>query len=235
MIKQIYKKLRELSLIKNPWNAIYSLGIPDDLNVPYENFPEIIAFLRKDGSKKILDIAMGHGRHSLELISNGFEVYGFDSSDAAIKRAQNQISAIIKNYDVSKFTVGDMFKDFPFESDFFDAAIAIQAVYHGYKSDMQNAIDETARVLKSGGIFVFTVSTDITRSTTSINEILKREKVVLQIAKKTYLPLSGREKGLVHFYPDQDEIRSMLVKHFSHVIIRQDLKQQYFIVFCRKK
>ncbi len=219
----------------NPWERIYRQYIPKDLSQPYEEFQQTIDFLKENKVNSVLDIAMGHGRHSLKLIEEGFEVSGFDLSQSAIQKAKEIISKRFPSYDNLKFIYGDMFSQFPFKNDQFDSAIAMQAIYHGFKRNMQKSIAETARILKDGGSFIFTVSKDKSRSTVIKDELSKKRNFVFRLFHNTYLPLSGREKGLIHFYPSQHEIKSMLQQHFEHVIIADDKKNSYFIVKCKKK
>ena len=219
----------------NPWERIYSKFVPNDLSKPYEGFPEIVSFLRSAQAESVLDIAMGHGRHTLALIELGFKVSGFDYSPSAVKRAQEIIRKKHSAYNTTVFKQGNMFYKYPFEDESFDAAIAIQAIYHGFKNDMQKAINQAARVLKDGGLFIFTVSKDTTRSTVIKENLHKKKNHILKLLPNTYLPLSGRETGLIHFYPDKKMLREMLKDNFDHVIITDDEVNAYFVVKCNKK
>jgi ubiquinone/menaquinone biosynthesis C-methylase UbiE len=233
------KKLIKLfsKFFKNPWEKIYQLGVPNDMVHPYKNFQLILELIKnhETKNKKILDVAMGHGRHALILIELGYDISGFDLSSQAVEMAKKNVSDKFPKYDLSKFKTGNMFKKFPFSNESFDKIIAVQAIYHGFRCDMEQAISEATRVLKKNGLFTFTVSTDIKRSTTATHSISERKNITLKIEDMTYIPLSGREKGLVHFYPTKDLIRKILVKDYEHVIIHQDLENQYFIVSCLKK
>lgn len=233
----IHKILSKKTFVywRNPWERIYSKFVPNDLSKPYEGFPTIVSLLKSAQAESVLDIAMGHGRHTLALIELGFTVSGFDYSPSAVKRAQEIVHEKNNTYDTSVFKQGDMFYKYPFADKSFDAAIAIQAIYHGFKNDMQKAINEAARVLKDEGLFIFTVSKDTTRSTVIKGNLHKKKNCILKLLPHTYLPLSGRETGLIHFYPDKKMLREMLKDNFDHVIITDDKVNSYFVVKCNKK
>ncbi len=220
---------------ENPWEKIFSKHVPNDLLLPYKEFSSICEYMSLNGVKTVLDVAMGHGRHTMELLSRNFNVYGFDLSESALSLAKEMVSKKFPDYDLSKISYGNMFKYFSYKDKQFDCVVAIQAIYHGFKEDMQESIFQISRVLKKDGIFIFTVSRDVGRSTTSLKFLDKREMLLFKIDDMTYLPLSGRERGLVHFYPSESVIRKMLKSNFSHVIIREDLDSHYYIVRCIKK
>lgn len=208
----------------NPWNEIFESGIPEDLMQPYKGFHFILEKFRKNNVESVLDVAMGSGRHSILLAKENFQVFGFDLSDNAIKLAQ----AICMNDNLRcEFKKGDMFSTYPYPNNSFDGVIAIQAIYHGYKDDMEFAIKEASRVLKKNGVFSFTVSKKKNRSTLGA-----KSPKIQEINEDTCLPLSGREAGLVHYYPNESQIRKITSKLFSDVTIMDDNESSYYLVIC---
>jgi len=220
--KKSYKRSK-----KNPWEKIFKRRVPYDLQVPIVDFRRIVQLLKNNKAKKILDVAMGSGRHSLALASEGFQMYGFDLSESALEITINSLK---NSHYEGHFRLGDMFEIYPYKTNFFDAVIAIQAIYHGYKDDMQRAIDESARVLKNDGLFIFNTSRDKKRPALGGDE----DKIA-EIDSDTYLPLEGREKGLVHYYPDKNRLKEMLSQYFYDITIKDDKIHKYFLVICRKK
>lgn len=206
----------------------FDQGTPQDLMLPYAKFDEVCKFLDGDSVKTVLDIACGSGRHAIALAKRGYYVYAFDMSRAALSIAEEQV---LKNNvsDLVHLFVGDMFEKYNFPDGSLDAAIAIQAIYHGYPKDMCRAIDEVSRVLRSGGKFVFTLSRDQHRPMIGSSDTLSRE-----VDYKTFLPLSGRECGLPHFYPDEEDVLKMTKGNFSKVDFEYDEAHNYLIVFCVK-
>jgi len=72
---------------------------------------------------RVLDIACGSGRHSIELARRGFEVTGFDLSEFLINEARKNLkNSGEKNMKV-KFLIRDM-RDFNFRNTF-DIAVNI--------------------------------------------------------------------------------------------------------------
>lgn len=105
---------------------------------------------------KVLDLACGVGRHSLELARRGFEhVTGLDFTQAYVKEA------IVKAADESlkvDFVQGDM-KNLPFADESFDACYNFFTSF-GYfddERDNEKTVGEVSRVLKPGGRFLLDV------------------------------------------------------------------------------
>lgn len=104
---------------------------------------------------KVLDIACGAGRHSLELARRGFDVTGFDLSEFLIGEAKKELkNSPEKNLKV-KFMIADM-RDFNFRKSF-DAAVNIFTSFGYFENDGENfkVIGNASNSLKSGGYFVF--------------------------------------------------------------------------------
>jgi len=113
----------------------------------------IIQALGLEKTTRVLDLACGVGRHSLELARRGFRsVVGLDFTQTYIKRAM--MKAKHEGLKV-EFVRGDM-KDLPFEDESFDAVLNYYTSF-GYferEEDNQRVLAEVARVLKPGGRFL---------------------------------------------------------------------------------
>ncbi len=206
----------------NAWEKIFNNNTPSDFLHPYENFGIIVNSLKNANVHTVLDVACGQGRHIPELVKHGFNVSAFDLAQPAIDVAIEMCK--IKNISCD-LKVGDMFGKFPYADNSFDACVAIQAIYHGYRDNMQHAIKEMWRVTKPQGQVWFTVSQNTTRST--MNSI---QHQILEVDDLTYIPLEGREKGLPHFYPTSDILQEMMKENYSNVNILNDDEHQYYIV-----
>lgn len=104
---------------------------------------------------KVLDIACGAGRHSLELARRGFDVTGFDLSEFLIGEAKKSLkSAEEKNLN-AKFLIKDM-RNFNFKNSF-DIAVNIFTSFGYFDNDEENfsVIKNVSRSLKRGGYFLF--------------------------------------------------------------------------------
>lgn len=208
----------------NPWEKIYTESNPIDFEEPYSKFDLILSSLKKAKAKRVLDVAIGNGRHSIELAKNGFTVYGFDISKKIVDRCKNKLANL--NLDANLITTS-MFDIYPYPNNYFDGVVAIQAIYHGNKDDFSFAIKEARRVVKKGKTFFFTVSRNKERSTLGSNDP-KFEK----IDEYTLIPMVGREKGLIHFYPTKKMIRDIASVHFDKIKIIDDHENGYYLVVC---
>jgi SAM-dependent methyltransferase len=109
----------------------------------------VIKILQPRGDERILDMACGSGRHSLELRRRGFEVVGADISPDLIEIARRD--AAEENLDVD-FVLSDL-RDLDFEDEF-DLVLNLNDGAIGYlESDEENlkTFEVIARALRPGG------------------------------------------------------------------------------------
>jgi ubiquinone/menaquinone biosynthesis C-methylase UbiE len=111
---------------------------------------EVIAALRRHGSRRIADIACGTGilatRIAAELLPD--EVYGVDASDGMLAEARRRSSTVYWKEGPAE--------QLPFDDDFLDAVVTTSA-FHFF--DQPAALREFRRVLAPGGfVAVATVS-----------------------------------------------------------------------------
>ena len=99
--------------------------------------------------KKVLDIGCGVGRTTINLINKGYDVIGIDYSEKLIKRAKEKYPKI-------DFRVMDAC-DLNFEDNLFDIVFfsnnGLDYAYP-YKRRIK-AIKEAKRILKKGGVFIY--------------------------------------------------------------------------------
>lgn len=101
------------------------------------------------GGEKILDLACGFGRHSLELARRGFDVTGVDITPAYIKYATEQAEKEKLN---ARFICSDI-RDVSFENEF-DVVLNMADGAVGYlENDEENLriFDVVSKALKPGG------------------------------------------------------------------------------------
>jgi 2-polyprenyl-3-methyl-5-hydroxy-6-metoxy-1,4-benzoquinol methylase len=101
---------------------------------------------------RVLDVACGHGRHSLELARRGFDVTGVDLSPRAIAFARD--AAERDGLSVTFLERDAREVDF---DDEFDAAVNLFTSVLGYfdeEAENQRVVDGVARALRSGGSFL---------------------------------------------------------------------------------
>ena len=108
---------------------------------------------------KILDAGCGEGRNAIYFINSGYQVFGIDENELAIQYIRYLSKSLNHEYDSHRFQVGKL-EEIPFHSAAFDAVIC-SAVLH-FAADEDNfweMMDEMLRVLKSGGILWFRMTT----------------------------------------------------------------------------
>lgn len=118
-----------------------------------ENTEKEVSFLIKEmglrGNERILDLACGYGRHSLEFARRGYSVVGVDITKVYIDDAQAQAK---KENLPAEFILSDI-RDVSFENEF-DVVINMADGAIGYlEDDAENLkiFDVVSRALKSGG------------------------------------------------------------------------------------
>jgi SAM-dependent methyltransferase len=108
-----------------------------------------LKMLRPQGGERVLDMACGSGRHSLELVRQGFSVVGADISPELIEIARKD--AVEQSLD-AEFVEADL-RDLDFENQF-DFVLNLNDGAIGYlETDQENhrTFEVISRALKPGG------------------------------------------------------------------------------------
>jgi 2-polyprenyl-3-methyl-5-hydroxy-6-metoxy-1,4-benzoquinol methylase len=113
----------------------------------------MVPLLRARGFSRVLDVGCGLGRHAHYLASQGFACAGVDASRRGLDfaRAEATLAGLAIDYRAGPFY------DLIWEDQDFDALIAWNVIYHGDGEMAQRAIDEFARVLVPGGLYLGTL------------------------------------------------------------------------------
>ncbi len=108
---------------------------------------------------RILDAGFGHGRNAQYFIENDFDIWGVDRKEELTHFINAQIDIWNPTYDKSKFKIAGL-ETIPFPDNHFDFIISC-AVFHFAESRTHfiQLFEETIRVLKTGGIFWFRMTT----------------------------------------------------------------------------
>jgi SAM-dependent methyltransferase len=108
----------------------------------------VVTALGLEPGARVLDLACGHGRHTVRLAARGFAATGFDRSAESLALARAAGPQV-------EFVEGDM-RELPFEDASFDAVINLFTAF-GYfpdEDDDARVLAEVARVLRPGGVFL---------------------------------------------------------------------------------
>ena len=112
---------------------------------------------KENNIEKILELGSGQGRDSLFFAKSGFNVEALDYSCSAVKDTTNKS----KEYKIDDFLnakIFDVRKKLPYQDQTFDACFSHMLYCMAFSSnEIEKLNNEVNRVLKKGGINIFTV------------------------------------------------------------------------------
>ncbi|MGH2746486.1 MAG: SAM-dependent methyltransferase [Actinomycetota bacterium] len=131
------------------WNLRVALPIPEEQTREEVDF--IINTLKLEEGARVLDLACGHGRHSLELARRGFSMVGVDLSEEPLRIARRNAerAGVTVDYRLADMREIDVHEDV-------DAVINMFTAF-GYlesQEEDQRVLDRVAAALRPGGRFL---------------------------------------------------------------------------------
>jgi 2-polyprenyl-6-hydroxyphenyl methylase/3-demethylubiquinone-9 3-methyltransferase len=181
----------------NPDGFLYGLhALVGPLRGPY-----ILATLREAGSiegSRVLDIGSGGGFLAATLADAGYDVVGIDPAMSAVRAAAQHVPA--------SFVLGAG-ETLPFTSDSFDSVVCSEVLEH--VDDVDAVIAEVGRVLRPGGVLIFSLPNRTLLSRLAFIELAQRNSItrVLPpglhdwgrfIGSRDLTELARRHKLIVH-------------------------------------
>jgi len=161
--------------------------------------PSVMRFIetcRPGEGKRALDLGTGIGRHALAIAENGFHVLALDESQTAIDTLRNTAKERGLSIDTM---VSDYFQA-NLAPDSFDIIVAYNVIYHGDYGFFLRSVDLCGRILRKGGQLFFTCPTR------RDGKYGSGEKV----AEHTYRSQNSLHPGDVHYFADEETLRSVL-------------------------
>ncbi|MEK7096202.1 MAG: methyltransferase domain-containing protein [Patescibacteria group bacterium] len=135
---------------KEMWNRKHKEGE----HTSFQDDPSSLALLAEPKFSEhstILELGCGVGRDAAFFAQNGHKVNATDLSEVVIKQNQQRLV----NLGI-EFSTLDMQKPLPYPDSSFDTVYANLSIHYFEHKTTQEIIDEINRVLKPGGLFVFT-------------------------------------------------------------------------------
>jgi len=208
------------------WNEIFKQSGKVFLE-PHENIAKVVEVFKKHKVKRVLDLGSGSGRHVIYLVKNGFDVYGFDIAEEGIKITRHWLE---KEKLDANLKIGSIYEKLPYQDNFFDAIISTSVIHHGKLENIRKAIKEIERVLKPKGLIFITVRRRQFRNWPKFKiteQYDKRQTKYEIVGSRTYLPLNGGEKGMIHYLFNKKLIRKEF-KNFQIDKIWVDSKGRHY-------
>lgn len=194
-MKKVYRFLDNKTYWDNRWvEADHDNDQFHDLSIYPIRYAEMVML---DKNKKALEIGCGLGRVLKHYYTQGFQIRGIERSEVAVKKLKIEKPEL-------EVQVGDVVQ-MSFPDNFFDVVLAY-GVYHNLENTLLEALQETARILKVGGMFSISMRPDNLEM--RINEYYWRWK-----------QRSKAKKGEIHFH-------KLLVKEqeFKKILLKMGLK-----------
>ena len=194
---------------------------------------------KQKGFKKILDLGVGLGRHSIFFAQKGFDVSGIDISEYAVNRLKVISDKNNLNIDVRQ---ANMLK-LPFDDNNFDAVFSYNVIYHTDTKGFDIVLSEIKRVLRSGGEFYFTMISKNSWTFSSPEAPTRRID-----ENSIYIDGKESEIDVPHFYVNLDDIKRLFSNDFefiapikeietTEILPNGDFKEfsRHFVLHLRKK
>lgn len=190
----------------------------------------------KRGEKiKVLEVGSGAGNNLWFLSEVGFDVYGCDGSDTAVKVSQEYL----KNRGYSPQIDRVNLTALPYDSNVFDLIVDRQAIYANKMSDIRTIFSEVERCLKPGGFFLGYLFSEKDDS--------PKKYGAKEIEPRTYIDFKEgpfKDTGFAHFFSKEElandvlknfDIESLVHHQFQQEVPNLFLELAEWIVVARKK
>lgn len=185
---------------------------------PYREKPatEIVnRFFKEHGDElqgeKILEIGCGNGRNLRHLAEQGYDTYGLEISEEAVKQIQEDF----KKEGLAAEVQRGSFYNTPYKDERFGCVMSINVFQHNDWEGAERAFQEASRVLKNNGLLLLSVRS------TSRDVPENREDVPDKGI--TFIPKQGTKEGIKLHHFSEEEIRELAQKNSLEVVEIQDV------------
>ena len=163
-------------------------------------------YLKQKHGLRILDAGCGMGRHCFYFAEKGHHCYGADIASTALGHARSVVKKRkLKNVKFFQTSMGRL----PFDNDYFDVIVSINAMGHGFMRDTKKYFKEMFKVLKKGGFIIIKVP-----SMRLFRQV--RRKDTKKLEKGTYVNLDVPDGKDVHHFFTHTELREIFKSFKIH-------------------
>lgn len=169
-LKGLPNRIREPSRWREPWQAVHNVGGGDFERAGQENLGFLIAHAGLTPAMRVLDIGCGTGRMAaplLDYLDPGAGYVGFDVSRTAVAACRRRfgrqrsdfrfVHVDVRNHEYrASGAIEETALAFPAANGEIDVAMATSVFSHMRLESIRHYLDQTYRVLKPGGRFMFT-------------------------------------------------------------------------------
>jgi ubiquinone/menaquinone biosynthesis C-methylase UbiE len=185
---------------------------------------DLISILARRRAQSVLDLGCGAGRHVMYLAESGFKTHGADLSDRGLKLTKKRLKSRKIDAEIIKCDMNSL----PYIQSCFDAVVCVQTIYHQTLKGIQETVSEIHRILKKGGLLL-------------ANFHSKRSSKYgkgIEVEENTFMQENGPEKGVLHHFFDENELRALLGHFRVDFEVREKKVDSYlrsrFIVLAEK-
>jgi ubiquinone/menaquinone biosynthesis C-methylase UbiE len=143
--------------LRDIWREVYGDDYPEEVNhdsaITWTDLRKIVEYFKIGPGKTFIDVGCGRGGPGLWIARElGANYFGFDLSESAVEVAAKRAIefGLIDKID---FRVGNIYKT-NFPDNYFDGALSTDAL--SFIPDQLKALNEVARIIHSGALFIFT-------------------------------------------------------------------------------
>jgi ubiquinone/menaquinone biosynthesis C-methylase UbiE len=217
-----------MSTVRDWYQASYAAdGLSAQRRYPNEEFLRFLGrrFFAVDPAQrskiKILELGCGSGANLWAIAREGFDAYGLDLSDEAIKLCK----LMLDSWGVkAELTAGSM-SDMPYAAVMFDAVADIFSAYCLNEAGFATCLDEVARVTKPGGYFF---SYSPSKNSDAFKEFLPAMKIDASTLDGVFRPTSPFCGNNYPFrFISQDDYASALSKRGFAVTSNERIGRTY--------
>jgi len=204
------------------WNAV-TKERQAQKKTPQEEVAALHDLFQNKKVKKVLDLGCGSGRHLVYFAKLGYDVCGIDVSPVAIKLSKKWLADEDLN---AELHCEDM-QQLPWPDNFFDAVVTVQVIEHNRLGHIQKIIKEVHRVIRTSGYFFAMLKKYPPPKDWQKGKFVRRDHHL-------YAPTEGTEKGIVHYFFAEDELKDIFAG-FDIIEIKESKKSGHYCVLSQKR